>query len=138
MATSISYILAIAMMMILAQRFYLWYKSNKNTVVLLLWYSHCSSLCQCTLTLVITSVLLYSLAPEAGPGLLSPTTMYFSPLGRAIVIINSSYTVSSIVSFIITWCATAMLLRHYSQRLKGVKYWVIVSLPFDSSDNRMC
>jgi hypothetical protein len=29
----------------------------------------------------------------------------------------------------VTWIATAMLLRHYSQRLGRIKYWVIISIP---------
>jgi hypothetical protein len=128
-AASISYILAIAMMGILAQRFFLWYKSNRNTVVLLYGLASVALSINAALTLVITSVLLQALAPEAQPSLISPSSENFSPLGRAIGIINSFYIVSSIVSFIIIWCATAMLLRHYSQGLKRVKYWIIVSLP---------
>jgi hypothetical protein len=37
--------------------------------------------------------------------------------------------ISSIISFVLIWGATAMLLRHYSQRLGSVKYWILLSIP---------
>jgi hypothetical protein len=43
--------------------------------------------------------------------------------------LNYGYVISSILSFMITWAATAMLLRHYSPRLGIVKYWIILSIP---------
>ena len=43
--------------------------------------------------------------------------------------INSFYVIFSIASFITTWVATALLLRHYSLRLGKLKYWIVVSLP---------
>ena len=44
-------------------------------------------------------------------------------------IFQSGYLITSILSFILTWVATALLLHHYSRRFGRVKYWVIVSLP---------
>jgi hypothetical protein len=43
--------------------------------------------------------------------------------------LNYAYFISSIISFILTWGATALLLRHYSQRLGKVKYWIVLSIP---------
>jgi hypothetical protein len=44
-------------------------------------------------------------------------------------LVNSAYIVSSIISFILTWVAAAMILHHYSNRLGRIKYWTIVSVP---------
>jgi hypothetical protein len=42
---------------------------------------------------------------------------------------NILYTVTSILSFILTWIATVMLLGHYSKEMGKAKYWLMVSVP---------
>ena len=44
-------------------------------------------------------------------------------------IFNSGYVVTSVLSFILTWVATVLLLRHYSRRLGRIRYWIMVSIP---------
>jgi hypothetical protein len=41
----------------------------------------------------------------------------------------SAYFVTLLLSFILTWFATVLILRHYSKRLGKIKYWIIVSIP---------
>jgi hypothetical protein len=45
------------------------------------------------------------------------------------VIYGSVYVLTSVLSFILTWIATVLLLRHYSRKLGLTKYWIIVSIP---------
>jgi hypothetical protein len=42
---------------------------------------------------------------------------------------HSGYLISSVLSFILIWIATVIILRHYSQKLGRGKYWIIVSIP---------
>ena len=49
--------------------------------------------------------------------------------GSVTDLLNSVYDISLIVSFTVTWGATVLLLRHYSQKLGKIKYWIIVSIP---------
>jgi hypothetical protein len=49
--------------------------------------------------------------------------------GSAQAILNVGYDVVSIVSFIMMWSATCLLMRHYSQTFGWMKFWVVVSLP---------
>jgi hypothetical protein len=49
--------------------------------------------------------------------------------GSALAMLNYAYTISSIISFMLMWIATALLLRHYSKKLGRVKYWIIISIP---------
>ncbi len=44
-------------------------------------------------------------------------------------VFNSTYVVSSVLSFILLWVATVLLLRYYSKKLGTAKYWIIVSAP---------
>lgn len=44
-------------------------------------------------------------------------------------IISSVYSITGILSFFAMWVGAVMLLRHYSERLGNVKYWIVVSVP---------
>jgi hypothetical protein len=43
--------------------------------------------------------------------------------------LDYAYIIFSILSFILTWLATSMLLRHYSKKIGRVKYWMVVGIP---------
>jgi hypothetical protein len=45
------------------------------------------------------------------------------------VVFSSAYALTAILLFVLTWIATALLLRHYSRKLGQIKYWVLVSIP---------
>jgi hypothetical protein len=40
-----------------------------------------------------------------------------------------SYIITTIISFILTWISTILLLYHYSHKFGKAKYWIIVSAP---------
>ena len=44
-------------------------------------------------------------------------------------IFYEGYVVTSIISFILTWIATVLLLHSYSKRIGRAKYWILVSIP---------
>jgi hypothetical protein len=52
-----------------------------------------------------------------------------TPLSSWAIGLNYGYFVSSVVSFLITWTATCLLLRHYTHKLGNVKYWIILAIP---------
>jgi hypothetical protein len=126
---AISYILSISMLGLLAQRFFSWFRSNRNAVVLLYGLSSAALAINAALGLLDVSVVLQGMSPTVQPVHAVVTPMNFSPLGEMIDIINYAYTISSIVSFMITWAATALLLRHHSKKLGKAKYWIILSIP---------
>ena len=43
--------------------------------------------------------------------------------------LNNGYIVTSILSFILLWVATAFLLSEYSKRIGRITYWALVSIP---------
>jgi hypothetical protein len=74
-----------------------------------------------SLVIVISSDLPTNIGPQAGsfrPG--------FTP-GSPSGLLNTAFNISSIVSFVTTWSATALLLRHYSKR--AIIYWLIIGIP---------
>jgi hypothetical protein len=53
---------------------------------------------------------------------------FYGPDSLSFYLYNG-YVISSILSFILMWVATAMFLYHYSKKIGKTKYWIIISLP---------
>jgi hypothetical protein len=126
-ATTISYSLAVAIMGLLAVRFFSWFRSNRDLVVL--FYAITS------VTLVINSGLTLAFALDI---LSDRPTEVWARMGSGLfttnqnevtAMLNFAYILSSVISFVSTWAATAFLLRHYSRTIGDFRYWATVSIP---------
>ena len=124
----ISYLMAIFMMMFLSLRFFSWFKLHKNRVVLFYLMS--------TITLTINAAFSFALILTISPGI--PTLVGESQIAgmtRPIAAshlasaLNNGNIVTSILSFVLLWVATAFLLREYSKRIGKITYWILVSIP---------
>jgi hypothetical protein len=124
--TSISYILAIAMLGLLAQKFFSWYKSNRNSVVLLYGISSTILAINTGFTFFLVNNVFLTLRGEILPQMLGSS---YDPLSSWAIMLTYSYFASSILSFLMIWAATSLLLRHYSHKLGRIKYWIIVIIP---------
>jgi hypothetical protein len=124
--TSISYILAITMLGLLAQKFFSWYKSNRNSVVLLYGISTTILAFNAGFTFFLVNNAFLTLQGEILPRMLGSA---YDPLSSWAIMLTYSYFASSILSFLMTWAATSLLLRHYSHKLGRIKYWIIVAIP---------
>jgi hypothetical protein len=127
-AMAISYILAGFMMGLLARRFFSWFRVRRNFAVLFYGLSSASLAINAVLTLILVSILALAHPAEILSTHTNSSPPFFIP-GSPLDVLNSAYIISSVMSFILTWVATALLLHHYSRRFGRVKYWVIVSLP---------
>jgi hypothetical protein len=126
-AIATSYTLSITLMGLLAQHFFSWFRSNRHLVVLLYGLSSAMIACNSVFTLLLLGIMAPSMPTQVGEQIAGITR--FIVTGSVTNFFNSIYVVSSIISFILLWTATAFLLRHYSQRLGRVKYWIIISVP---------
>ena len=123
-AIGISYTLSIIILALLAQQFFSWFKSDRNSVVL--FYG----LAAATLSVNAAFTLLYVVDIFANqPTYIQPHILHISAPPSPGSTLNLGYVISSVLSFMITWIATAFLMRHYSKRLGRAVYWVIVSIP---------
>jgi hypothetical protein len=112
-----------------AKIFFSWYKTNRNSIVVLLYALSFA-------VVVLTSFVfmtgnLYRV-PEKPQYIYPDTevTLAKSKPGSLLYIFGKIYHYSDIVSFGLKWIATAFLLYHYSQKMGKTKYWVLISLPF--------
>lgn len=123
----ISYTLAVILMTILAKRFFSWFKSNRSSVILLYGLSSAIIAINLGFTIIyVSSILPINLWEiQTHPSIGTP----YRPSGSIISILDNVYIISSVVSFMVTLIATAVLLQHYSHRLRRIKYWVIIGIP---------
>jgi hypothetical protein len=121
----ISYSLAIFMLGFLARIFLSWFKSKKNIVVLLYASSTVALAFDAVISLVLNTIVIVGQPVESEQ--LVGGESAFIPYN--ILPLNEVFYLASIVSFILTWIATVLVLRYQSRRLGLIKYWIIVSIP---------
>jgi hypothetical protein len=120
----ISYILAIALLGFLSQRFISWFRSNHNPVVL----AYSLAIIMISINAIFT-VLYVTDELTSKPANIQPEITPVAPYSSVYDIFNSGYVITSVMSFILTWVATVLLLHNYSRKLGRAKYWILVSIP---------
>lgn len=123
----INYALSAVLLGFLSARFFAWYKSNRNTIVI------SYGIAMATLSVLGIVTILYisnELSGQRGLEYVRPEINYLTILGGTVAnAFTLMYLTISIISFIATWFSTILLLSHYSKKLGRTRYWVIVSIP---------
>jgi hypothetical protein len=123
-AITISYVFAIGMMVILCHRFFSWFKVNKNYVILLYGLSFIMLALNACITVWLTNNILL-----ARPGEVTQHVVMQSPQVNTNPPLNQAYIITTIASFIISWCATIGLLKNYIQKMRKFTYWIVATIP---------
>jgi hypothetical protein len=124
---TISYVFAIIMMIILCYRFFSWFKLNKSYVILLYGISSMMLAANAGITLWLVDSLLLGKPEEVLPHPLQNVPVFIAnPVNNTL---NYAYIITTITSFIITWCATIGLLKNYTHRMGKITYWLLLILP---------
>jgi hypothetical protein len=123
----VSYGLSVITLGLLAQRFFSWFRSRRSIVILL--YTFSSIVFVLNILFSIMFVLnimdkISNLIESHGHNLL-----YFNNPGSFEYYLYNVCVISSIISFILSWIATAIILHPYSKRIGSIKYWILVSFP---------
>jgi hypothetical protein len=127
--TAISYALAAIILGILSRRFFMWFQSNHNSVVLFYGLASALLVINVVITLIFAVLIL-----QDKPSLIVPRIGIQIPIaepgsGSVKDILNQAYLISSIASFIMIWTATVFLLHHHSKKIGKITYWIIVTIP---------
>ena len=127
-AITISYVFAVAMMGILCHRFFSWFRLNKNYVVLLYGLSSLTLAINTCVTLWLVNSILLTLPGEVMPRVLMimPSAIDVNPVSS---MLNYAYIITTIISFILTWCATIGLLKNYTHKMGKFAYWIVLIVP---------
>jgi hypothetical protein len=123
-AIIISYGLTSIILGLLSIRFFSWFRSNRNVVVL----AYACAIFMISINAAVTIV--YSNNEFANdPAYIRPVRSLTGAYTSTENALSSIYVISSVLSFLLAWIATVLLLRHYSRKLGRTKYWIIVSIP---------
>jgi len=66
------------------------------------------------------------------PQLIFPMTIgssIYIPSGSIQGLLNDFFSILSILSFVFSWIASAIMMKEYSNKLGQLKYWIIISIP---------
>jgi hypothetical protein len=124
----ISYTLAMAMLGLLAQRFLAWFKSNKSIVVLLYGLSGVMLAINAAFTFGFVGVIEVNSIPYVQSYVGASVTPFIAP-GSLADILDYPYIITTVLSFMISWVATIVMLRNYSSKLRKARYAIILTLP---------
>jgi hypothetical protein len=128
LVTMVTYGLTIGLMSIFTIIFFSWYKSNRNSIVVLIYGLSFAAVVIASAIFLTGSF--YRLMEK--PSVISlediPSAVKSKP-GSLLYDLAKMYHYADIVSFLLKWVATALLLYHYAQKMGKTKYWILISLP---------
>lgn len=129
LVTMVSYMLSISLMGIFTVIFLSWYRSNRSSILVLLYGLSFATVVIASAALIPIWIHLFSekissrIAPDSDVSF--PTTeegSIWKSLGKI-------YQYNDIASFFLKWGGTALILYHYSHKIGRAKYWFLLSLP---------
>jgi hypothetical protein len=120
----ISYGLSVILLAFLAKKFFSWFRFSHDKI--LITYAIAMGILSANAAFTILTVMSgLTGKPEEIRFVSSPVSI----VNNVDNIFNSISVVSSVISFILIWIATVLLLRYYSKKVGTAKYWIIVSVP---------
>jgi hypothetical protein len=128
LVTAVSYGLNIGLMAIFSEIFFLWYRSNRSSIAVLLYGLSFAVIVITSCVFLTGSFYRFTEKPTyIYP--YSSTELTKAEPGSILNTLGKIYHYSDIVSFVSKWIATAFLLYHYSQKMGRTRYWILISLP---------
>ncbi len=126
LATISSYVPAIIILSVLIVKLIRWFKSKHDYVILSYTIAMTAILLNAILIIVNLPAEMedYSATRKAAR-IQDIITLIGIPHQLNVV----AYQFTSFISFVFTWFATALLLRHYSRKTGEIVYWALVALP---------
>ena len=118
-------------MVLFAERLFRWYRSNRNTVLLLL-FGISAVLLAFTIIVAVVADFRHLVIKEPFVTPAQPIVFPSSEPGTLTRLISDLYQNSEIISTLLVWSTTILLLYHYFDRLSRLarmKVWILISLP---------
>jgi hypothetical protein len=123
---TLAYTISIFTISLLTWRFFYWVKTHRSYILILFGLSSGALVINCLSTLILTDQVLL-VKPENIRQHVQ-ISFYIRP-NSILSNFSLAFTISSIISFLLTWIATALMLRYYSRILGKMRYWFILSIP---------
>jgi hypothetical protein len=129
LVTMASYTLSISLMGIFTVIFLFWYRSNRSSVLVLIYGLSFATVVIASIALL--AVWMHVFSEQMPSHILSNTNVFFprAEEGSNWKVLSKIYQYSDIASFFLKWGGTALILYHYSHKMGRAKYWFLLSLP---------
>jgi hypothetical protein len=122
-----SYSLSFFILFFLTYKFLHWFNIKKNYVMLFYSLAFGTIFLESIFKLGFTEFMMI-----LKPQIIFPMTIgssVYIPAGSIQGILNDLFSILSILSFLFSWIASAIMLKEYSNKVGQLKYWIIVSIP---------
>jgi len=121
----LTYLFAIINLAILSERFIKWSINNRTYVSIAFGISTISILANSILTVFFVTFVLLGQPTEIKLhfGILIP------PITSSLIPLKIFYSTSFLISYLVTWFTTLMIIYNYSKKIGRIKFWVLVTLP---------
>ena len=124
---SVSQLIGSVTLAVLSQKFFSWFRSDRNSVV----FSYGISFAIITVNLVFGAIIVVKALSE-GSQIIRPHFAFVTPyteMNFFTFMLYSGYTISSILGFISAWISTILLLRQFSLSWGGKAHWPLLVIP---------
>ena len=111
----------------MALKFFKWYKSNTDHTILIFGTMYCVIAVTAFVTVLFMGMVLMDQPKKIEPNI--TVTLKETASGTTLLIINYLYYYLAVISYVITWVVTSLLLKDYVSRIGKWKYWLVLSLP---------
>ncbi len=125
-AVWINYLMASILFGFLGARLFLWNRLKQNLVLI----SYSIAVIGLSVTCITTILYVTNqLEGQRGIEYIFPIKSTQMLIAGADNIFSTLFMLTSVISFILFWVATVLLMRHYSARLGKTRYWIMVMIP---------
>jgi len=131
LVTVVSYSLNAVLLLFFAARLFKWFRSHKNSIVVILYGISAAALALTTVVGMTADVRNFLTKDQV----ITPhSPVVYPPLdpGTLSSLLSDIYHYADIVSTLLVWISTVLLLHYYSNRLTKsgrIKYWILITLP---------
>jgi hypothetical protein len=128
LVTTVTLAINIVLMGVFTGIFLKWYKSNRNSIVVLLYSLSFATVMIASFAQLAVSMHHFSDKPPS----VSPTSHVVFPETKEDTVwrtLGKTYQYSDITSFFLKWAGTALLLYHYSNKIGRIRFWFLLCLP---------
>jgi hypothetical protein len=120
----IVYGIALMNMSVLVSQFFLWFRINKNYMIISYTVAICSILINLT-----ASILYLTFNAHIDPSIISWDYIPGESSGTVTTIMDSIYQLTSVATFILIWISSILLLSHYAKKYGLIKFVIIAVAP---------
>ena len=111
----------------MALKLFKWYKHNTDHTILIFGTMYCVIAVTAFVTVLFMGAVLMDQPERIGPNI--AVTLKEIASGTTLSLLNYSYYYLAVISYVITWVITSLLLKDYVSRIGKWKYWLVLSLP---------